>query len=481
MSSSERSATEPFLSSRLVLIVASLLSATALAGCSADLARFDMASASFNSDAPRARTAPTPSEGLRRGGEQPLSDAVPPPPSQPYSYSPAPYAPPAPVRQAGLPEPIMRDAPPPRRGADQPRREATAPRAPIAHARAGGGDTAGQRTIDVQQGDTIYGLAKRHKVSISELMSANNLSSPMIRPGQKLALPGAARSVPRKREAVASAPALPPPARTIAPAPIASSETASDWTGSHTVSPRDTLSTIARRYNIKAAELQAANGIADPTKVRAGTVLKVPGGAGRGVASAAPEAMPNGPAEGSVASSAPIARPTIINAPQSQPAERIATVNPPNPTLTDAAPEPVVKPVPTTKAQPVAAGPMKFRWPAKGRVVANFGPRSDNTHNDGINILVPQGTEVMAAEAGTVAYAGSELKGYGNLVLIRHEGNWVSAYAHNDTLLVKRGDKVERGQAVAKAGKTGAVDQPQVHFELRQGSKPIDPVPHLEK
>ncbi len=116
----------------------------------------------------------------------------------------------------------------------------------------------------------------------------------------------------------------------------------------------------------------------------------------------------------------------------------------------------------------------------KGKVIARFGMRPDNTHNDGINISVPAGTQVLAAENGVVAYAGNELKGYGNLVLVRHENGWVSAYAHNDTLLVKRGDKVKRGQPVAKAGTSGSVDQPQVHFELRQGSKPVDPLPHME-
>jgi murein DD-endopeptidase MepM/ murein hydrolase activator NlpD len=123
----------------------------------------------------------------------------------------------------------------------------------------------------------------------------------------------------------------------------------------------------------------------------------------------------------------------------------------------------------------------KLRWPAIGKIIAGFGGRPDGTHNDGINVSVPLGTDVHAAEAGVVAYAGSELKGYGNLVLLRHDNGWVTAYAHNDELLVKRGDKVKRGQVIAKAGKTGSVDQPQIHFELRQGSRPVDPIPYLEK
>jgi murein DD-endopeptidase MepM/ murein hydrolase activator NlpD len=130
-------------------------------------------------------------------------------------------------------------------------------------------------------------------------------------------------------------------------------------------------------------------------------------------------------------------------------------------------------------AEPAASG--RFRWPARGRLIASFGKRPDGTHNDGINIAVPQGTEVHAAEGGRVAYAGDELKGYGNLVLIRHSNGWVSAYAHADQILVKRDDVVRRGQVIAKAGKTGTVDQPQLHFELRQGAKPVDPLPYMEK
>ena len=123
----------------------------------------------------------------------------------------------------------------------------------------------------------------------------------------------------------------------------------------------------------------------------------------------------------------------------------------------------------------------KLRWPVAGKIVGNFGPRPDGTHNDGVNIAAPLGTDVHAAESGVVAYSGDELKGYGNLVLIRHDNGWVTAYAHADEILVKRGDRIKRGQVVAKAGRTGQVDQPQVHFELRQGQKPVDPTPFLER
>jgi murein DD-endopeptidase MepM/ murein hydrolase activator NlpD len=122
-----------------------------------------------------------------------------------------------------------------------------------------------------------------------------------------------------------------------------------------------------------------------------------------------------------------------------------------------------------------------FRWPVQGRIISVFGTKPDGGHNDGIDVAVPQGTSVKAAENGVVAYAGNELKGYGNLVLVRHANNWVSAYAHNEEVLVKRGDKVRRGQIIAKAGNTGSVSQPQVHFELRKGSRPVDPTKYMSQ
>ena len=125
-------------------------------------------------------------------------------------------------------------------------------------------------------------------------------------------------------------------------------------------------------------------------------------------------------------------------------------------------------------------GPVpKFRWPANGRVIAGYGPTTNGQQNDGINIALPENTPVKAAEDGVVAYAGNELKGYGNLVLVRHPNGYVTAYAHTKELLVKRGDQVKRGQVIARSGQTGNVNAPQLHFEIRKGASPLDPTRFL--
>jgi len=157
---------------------------------------------------------------------------------------------------------------------------------------------------------------------------------------------------------------------------------------------------------------------------------------------------------------APVAAPSVAPAPAPAPAPQPA-----------AAKAPVQEPEQTAS---LSAG--NFRWPARGRVIAGFGA---NGGNEGINIAVPEGAPVKAAEAGTVTYAGSEVKGYGNLVLIRHDNGFVTAYAHNSALSVKRGDQVKRGQVIATAGQTGNVTSPQLHFEIRKGASPVDPIKHL--
>ena len=139
---------------------------------------------------------------------------------------------------------------------------------------------------------------------------------------------------------------------------------------------------------------------------------------------------------------------------------------------------------PTTEVEAEEApvkrsGALAFRWPVRGRVIANFGSKSNGQQNDGIDLAVPEGTSVRAAEDGVVAYAGNELKGYGNLVLIRHSNGFVTAYAHASEIMVKRNDQVRRGQIIAKSGQSGTVASPQLHFEIRKGSSPVDPIQHL--
>ena len=118
-------------------------------------------------------------------------------------------------------------------------------------------------------------------------------------------------------------------------------------------------------------------------------------------------------------------------------------------------------------------------WPLDGVVLSTFGSRNNGERNDGINIACTGGEDIRAAGSGTVAYVGNELKAYGNLILIRHDNGYTSAYAHADQILVHKGDHVLAGQVIGTAGATGDVEEPQLHFELRRGAKPIDPRPHL--
>ena len=135
-----------------------------------------------------------------------------------------------------------------------------------------------------------------------------------------------------------------------------------------------------------------------------------------------------------------------------------------------------LSPPPASVSPPGSRG---FVWPVHGQVISEYGSTGKGQHNDGINIAVPRGTPVVAADDGVVAYAGNELRGFGNLLLIRHSDGWMTAYAHNDTLLVKRGQSVRRGQEIATVGDSGGVSQPQLHFEVRQGTRAVDPMSFL--
>ena len=194
--------------------------------------------------------------------------------------------------------------------------------------------------------------------------------------------------------------------------------------------------------------------------MQAGDRIIIPGGAAR--VAAAPQAP------------APQAQPQ----PQVQ-QPRYAAAQAPAPTARMVTPATEKPPVEETSSVDANAGAAGFRWPARGRIIAGFGPKPTGQQNDGINLALPEGTPVKAADDGVVAYAGNELKGYGNLVLIRHANGFVTAYAHASEVMVKRGDTIKRGQVIAKSGQTGNVTSPQLHFEIRKGASPVDPMQHL--
>jgi murein DD-endopeptidase MepM/ murein hydrolase activator NlpD len=212
----------------------------------------------------------------------------------------------------------------------------------------------------------------------------------------------------------------------------------------HVVKQGDTLYGIARLYGVEVSALASLNRLEPPYALRSG---EPPDHSPSAVAAAPESAEEPGPKPDNTPG-APLEKPSQPNV--------------------AAAPSPT-KPIPPR----VGKG---FDWPVQGKIIERYGTGPSGTHNDGINIAARAGEPVRAADSGVVAYAGNELRGYGNLVLIKHPGGYMTAYAHNSQLLVKRGDAVKRGQEIAKAGSTGTVDTPQVHFEIRQGTRAIDPI-----
>ncbi|MEK7246187.1 MAG: M23 family metallopeptidase [Pseudomonadota bacterium] len=219
----------------------------------------------------------------------------------------------------------------------------------------------------------------------------------------------------------------------------------------HEVKPGETIHTVASRYGADPYDLARANGVRPPYALKTGEKLMIPtprAGAARTPAeSAAVQPIPPPPSPPPAAEKPPASEPS-----------------PPDPPM-DAA----------------IGGAGRLAWPVRGRVISGYGVKEKGLRNDGINIAAPKGAPVRAAEGGTVVYAGNELRGFGNLLLIRHASGLVTAYAHADQILVKRGDAVNRGQIVARVGNTGGVPSPQLHFEVRHGRRAVDPERYLEK
>ncbi|MFZ5716407.1 MAG: peptidoglycan DD-metalloendopeptidase family protein [Bradyrhizobium sp.] len=316
---------------------------------------------------------------------------------------------------------------------------------------------AGGTKIIVGTSDTLDVLAKRYRVTPQAILAANGYKGPRaLSPGQQLIIPHPA-----------TAPAAAPVTAAAATKPVAAVAAPSS---THFVNQGDTLASIARKNRISTAELARANGIDPSAKLKLGTRLTVPG------AKTAAVAAPAAPV-----AAAPVAGTLQPVAAAPAPATKMAAVAPvQSARLAQATSNVEEKPAETPAKAAEATGALPtFRWPVRGKVVTSYGAKTNGKSNDGINLAVPEGTPVKAAEDGVVAYSGNELKGYGNLVLVRHSNGYVTAYAHASELLVKRGDTIKRGQVIAKSGQSGEVASPQLHFEIRKGSSPVDPLQFL--
>jgi murein DD-endopeptidase MepM/ murein hydrolase activator NlpD len=327
----------------------------------------------------------------------------------------------------------------------------------------------GGTAITVAPGETVDGIARRHGVPAAAIMEANNLASPTaLQAGQRLVIPrhvsSGAPAAPIAHSAapvasaapVLTAPVATKPAPVLAAAPAPPPHAAGPINPAlHVVAPGETLTKIAHQYGKSVTDIAKANNILPYGKISIGDRIIIPG---TRVSSTKPEgdqaATPSKPTGSKgAAGTAPAQSASMVTPAAETPSTESAA-----------------------KAAEAAPG---FRWPVRGRIIAGFGPKPNGQQNDGIDVAVPENTPVKAAEDGVVAYAGNELKGYGNLVLVRHPNGYVTAYAHAKELLVKRGDQIKRGDVIAKSGQSGNVDAPQLHFEVRKGSAPVDPMQFL--
>jgi len=271
-----------------------------------------------------------------------------------------------------------------------------------------------------------------------------------------------------------------------------------NWDGgvAVTVAQGDTVNSIARRHHVPASAIIQANNLAAPNALQPGQHLVIPR-----FISSPPPARPVTPHPDVAALVPPASIPSggedvAIGAGEhvAAPENRPVRISPPLPRTkpaleqhpvkqaeqTPPANSPVARP---SDVKPPETDPIKaddaapsFRWPVRGQVVSGFGPKPDGLRNDGIDIAVPENTPIKAADDGIVIYAGNQLKTFGNLVLVRHNNQYVTAYAHAKDLRVKQGDAIKAGEIIGTSGQTGNVATPQVHFEIRKGSTPVDPM-----
>ncbi|CWN04432.1 TPA: peptidoglycan DD-metalloendopeptidase family protein [Neisseria meningitidis] len=306
-------------------------------------------------------------------------------------------------------------------------------------------------THTIVRGDTVYNISKRYHISQDDFRAWNGMTDNTLSIGQIVKVKPAGYAAP-KAAAVKSRPAVPAAAQ-----PPVQSAPVDINAATHTIVRGDTVYNISKRYHISQDDFRAWNGMTD-NMLSIGQIVKVKPAGYAAPKTSAVESRPAVPAAVQTPVK-PAAQPPVQSAPQ------------------PAAPAAENKAVPAPAPQSPAASPSGTRsvggivWqrPTQGKVVADFGG-----NNKGVDIAGNAGQPVLAAADGKVVYAGSGLRGYGNLVIIQHNSSFLTAYGHNQKLLVGEGQQVKRGQQVALMGNTDA-SRTQLHFEVRQNGKPVNP------
>ena len=333
--------------------------------------------------------------------------------------------------------------------------------------------------VIVERGDTLYALARRSNTTVSELAKLNNLKEPYtLSIGQKVLLRSLKTETPKVEKIVPNIISeekvnqiKEEKARTVVvKETIKPTSTKRVDLQEITVAKGDTLYSLSRKYKIPVNDLAVMNKLTAPFNLSVGQKLKVP-------------KLDNVPTK-----SATVVKKSEIKKDKKQitPAKNM------NKQKTAVKPKPEKQPDTKVSAKPkteskntstkiTARSSSKFSWPVRGKILSGYGPKNNGLINDGINISAPLNTIIKAAENGVIAYAGNEVKGMGNLIIIQHSDGWMTVYAHLNSMDVKRGAKVSVGQAIGKIGKTGKVDKPQLHFEIRKGTKSYNPTNYLKK
>ncbi len=361
--------------------------------------------------------------------------------------------------------------------------------------------------ITVARGDTLYAIGAKYGMIVAEIAKLNNLTEPYkLTIGQKLRVRASTEQVVTEIPKIPETKPVVNPVANTQPKPVVAPETKTAPVGKPTttrvalteikVTPGDTLYSLSRKYSVPVNDLAVMNNLTPPFALYAGQSVRVPNLESAPVRGAAnvtgtvktPATSKTTPIKTVPQETKPVATKTKTAATKNTSPQQVKdqqTSKPKNQTKTQ---QPKTTPVKQSSANTVkklptiaARSASKFSWPVRGKILSNYGSKNNGLFNDGINISASRGASVAAAENGAVAYAGNEVRGMGNLIIIQHSDGWMTVYAHLDKMSVRRGTRVSVGQKIGTVGQTGKVDKPQLHFEIRKGTKAYNPIQYLKK